>query len=415
MFMHIYKVECLMNTIEKRCVKYKRSGIATIAKKAGLYPYFKQISSEQGPIVKMDDREIIMLGSNNYLGMTGHPEVKKRALEAMENYGVGTTGSRLLNGTFQLHNELERRLAKFLGKDDCVVFSTGMQANLGAISCLVSPTHEEYVLSDELNHASIIDGLTLSKIEREKKIIFKHNDMDDLSEKIQQIPKGKAMIITEGIFSMEGDIPPLDEIVKIAKKHDALIYLDDAHGIGVLGPNGRGCAAEFNVTKNVDILMGTFSKSFASCGGYVAANKAICNWIRHHSRSFIFSASSPPANCATVLAVLDIIENDNSYREKVLGIADRMRAGLVKEGFEIGKSTTPVIPIIIGDDIRAFRFYKKLFYHKPRGIFTNPIRAPAVPHGRELLRTSYMASMTNEMIDGALEIFASVGKKMKII
>jgi 8-amino-7-oxononanoate synthase len=404
-----------MNVIEKRCVKYKRSGLATIAKTAGLYPYFKQISSEQGPIVRMADKEIIMLGSNNYLGMTGHPEVKEKSIEALKEFGVGTTGSRLLNGTFYLHNELERRLAAFVGKEDCVVFSTGMQANLGALSCLLSPTEENYVLSDELNHASIIDALTLSKIEREKKHIFKHNNMDDLEEKLSDLPKGEGMIITEGVFSMEGDVPPLDRLVSLAKKYDALIYLDDAHGLGVLGPEGRGTAAHFNVTKGIDIIMGTFSKSFASCGGYIAGSKAMCNWIRHHARSFIFSASMPPANCATVLAVLDIIEHDNSYRNHVIEIADRMRDGLSGLGFEIGNSTTPVIPVFIGDDIKAFRCYKKLFNFKPRGIFTNPIRAPAVPEGRELLRTSYMASMDEEMIDEALLIFSKVGKKMKLI
>ena len=404
-----------MNSIEKKCRKYRRSGIATIAKKAGLYPYFKQISSEQGPLVNMDGRDIIMLGSNNYLGMTGNPLVKEKTLEALQEFGVGTTGSRLLNGTFQLHNELESRLARFLGKDDCVVFSTGMQANLGAISCLLSATEDNYLFSDELNHASIIDGVTLSKIERNQKIIFKHNDMNDLDEKLQQVPKKHSLIITEGIFSMEGDIPPLDKLVSIAKRAESLVYLDDAHGLGVLGPEGRGAAAHFNVTNDVDILMGTFSISFASCGGYIAANKDICYWVRHHARSFIFSASMPPANCATVLAVLDLIEHDNSYRNRVLGLADRMRKGLSDFGFEIGNSTTPVIPIIIGDDIKAFRFYKKLFYHKPKGVFTNPIRAPAVPEGRELLRTSFMASMTNEMIDEALEVFSEVGRKLKII
>ena len=214
---------------------------------------------------------------------------------------------------------------------------------------------------------------------------------------------------------MEGDIPPLDKIVTIAKKHQAMIYLDDAHGLGVLGPEGRGAAAHYNVTKDVDVLMGTFSKSFASCGGYVAANKSLCNWIRHHARSFIFSASMPPANCATVLAVLDLIEKDNSYRKKVLALSDRMREGLISAGFEIGKSTTPVIPIFIGDDILAFRVYKRLFKSKPRGIFTNPIRPPAVPHGKELLRTSYMATMNEDIIDEALQILTKVGRKMKII
>ena len=404
-----------MNSIQKKCKDYKESGLATIAKSVGLYPYFNEISSEQGPLVEMANHRIIMLGSNNYLGMTGNPLVKKKAIEAIESYGVGTTGSRLLNGTFHLHNQLEKKLAEFLGKEDCVVFSTGMQANLGAISSLLSPSDNEYIISDELNHASIIDGVTLAKMDRTRKLIFKHNDMDDLREQIKQVPKGNALIITEGIFSMEGDIPPLDEIVEIAKEYDAMIYLDDAHAVGVLGPEGRGCAAHYNVTKDVDVIMGTFSKSFASCGGYIAANQSICNYIRHHARSFIFSASIPPANCATVLAILDIIKNDNSYRNKVIQLANRMRKGLEQEGFHISKSTTPVIPIIIGDDILAFQVYKELFNNKPTGIFTNPIRAPAVPEGRELLRTSYMATMTEELIDQALEIMTKVGKNMKII
>ena len=404
-----------MNTILKKCKKYKRSGLPTIAKRAGLYPYFNQITSEQGPIVTMSDRDVIMLGSNNYLGMTGNPEVKRRAMDAIEEFGVGTTGSRLLNGTFQLHAEVEKRLAKFFGKEDCIVFSTGMQANLGAIAALLSPKHDEWVVSDELNHASIIDGITLSKIAKDKKIIYKHNDSDDLAKKITFAPKGHALVITEGIFSMEGDISPLDDIVAIAKKHDAIIYLDDAHGVGVLGPNGRGTAAHFNVTKDVDIIMGTFSKSFASCGGYIAASKEICNWVRHKARAFIFSASIPPSNCATVLAVLDIIEKDTSYQQNLKVVSDRMRKGLLQEGFEIGNSTTPIIPVIIGNDIKAFKFFKKLHNRKPVGVFTNPVRAPAVPEGRELLRTSYMATMTPEIIDTALEIFSEVGKKMKII
>jgi 8-amino-7-oxononanoate synthase len=362
----------------------------------------------------MADREIIMLGSNNYLGMTENPEVKKRAIETLEKFGVGTTGSPLLNGTFNLHVELERKLAEFFGKKDCIVFSTGMQANLGALSSLIS-SKEEWVVSDEYNHASIIDGLSLSKIDRENKIIFKHNDMDDLRNKIKKIPKGKSMIITEGIFSMEGDICPLDEIVEIAEDYDSAIYLDDAHSIGILGPEGRGTAAHFNVTKKIDIIMGTFSKSFASCGGFIAGDASICNWLRHKARAFIFSASIPPANCATVIAVLDLIKNDNSLRTNVISVSDRMRKGLENEGFEITNTTTPIIPILIRDQMLTFKFYKKLFKNKPKGIFTNPIMAPAVPKGRELLRTSYMASMNNDIIDESLDIISNVGKKMKII
>jgi 8-amino-7-oxononanoate synthase len=361
----------------------------------------------------MNGKEIIMLGSNNYLGMTANPQVKKKTIDAIENLGSGTTGSRLLNGTFQIHNELERRLANFIGKEDCVIFSTGMQANLGGLSSLIT-NKDEWIISDELNHASIIDGIVLSKMKKDRRVIYKHNDMADLRNKIKKTPKGKSMILTEGIFSMEGDICPLDEIVEIAKDNDAMIFLDDAHSVGVLG-KGRGTAAHFNLTNEVDIIMGTFSKSFASCGGYIASSKAICNWIRHNARSFIFSASIPPANCATVLAVLDIIENDSSICDKVINIADKMRTGLSNANFNIGHSNTPVIPIIIGKEMRTYKFFKKLFIHEPRGVFTNPIRAPAVAKGHELLRTSYMATMNEELINEAIEIITQVGKKIRII
>lgn len=235
----------LNNSINKKCRRYQRIGLPTIAKTFGFYPYFNIIYSEQEPIVNMDEREVIMLGSNNYLGMTANPYVKEASIKAINKYGSGTTGSRLLNGTFYIHVELEKRLAKFLGKEDCVVFSTGMQANLGALSSLISK-NDEYVISDELNHASIIDGIKLSKIKKDIKIIYKHNDMDDLRNKIKKVPNGKAMIVTEGIFSMEGDICPLDEIVEIAEENNAFIFLDDAHSVGVLGPNGRGTAAHLD-------------------------------------------------------------------------------------------------------------------------------------------------------------------------
>lgn len=404
----------LNHSINKKCKKYQRFGLPTIAKTFGFYPYFNIIYSEQEPIVNMDEREVIMLGSNNYLGMTANLDVKKAAVDAINKYGSGTTGSRLLNGTFHIHVELEKRLAKFLGKEDCVVFSTGMQANLGALSSLLSKK-DEYVISDELNHASIIDGIRLSKTDKDIKIIYKHNNMDDLRNKIKKIPKGKAMIVTEGIFSMEGDICPLDEIVEIAEENNAFIFLDDAHSVGVLGPNGRGTAAHFKLTKKIDVIMGTFSKSFASCGGYIAASKEICNWIRHTSRTFIFSASLPPANCATVLAVLDIIEKDESYCKKVLDLALRMKKGLTDAGFDTGNSQTPIIPVIIGKQLKTFKIFKRLFFRKPRGIFTNPVRPPAVPKGRELLRTSYMASMNNDIIDEGIDIFTEVGKKLRII
>jgi 8-amino-7-oxononanoate synthase len=403
-----------MNSVNKRCKRYQTFGLPTIAKKFGFYPYFNIIKSEQEPVVNMDNKKIIMLGSNNYLGMTANSDVKNKTIEAIEKLGTGTTGSRLLNGTYDIHVELEKRLAKFLGKEDCVIFSTGMQANLGGLSSLVNG-NKDWVLSDEFNHASIIDGVALSKISKDKKIIYRHNDMDDLRHKIKKVPKGKAFIITEGIFSMEGDICPLDEIVEIAEKHDAFIFLDDAHSVGVLGPNGRGTAAHFNLTNKVDVIMGTFSKSFASCGGYIAGNDEICNWIRHNSRSFIFSASLPPANCATVLAILDIIEKDGSYSKKVIEISQRMKKELDQAGFNTGNAETPIIPVFIGKQMLTFKMFKKLFFNNPLGVFTNPVRPPAVPKGKELLRTSYMASMTNDIIDEALNIFKKIGNNVGVI
>ncbi len=402
-----------MNIIHKKCKRYQRFGLPSIAKTFGFYPYFNQIESEQEPVVNMNGKDIIMLGSNNYLGMTANEEVKSKAINSIEKLGTGTTGSRLLNGTFQIHNELEKQLAEFTGKEDCVTFSTGMQANIGALSCLIFDK-DQWILSDELNHASIIDGLVLSKMKKEKKIIYKHNDMEDLREKIKMVPNGKAMIITEGIFSMAGDICPLDEIVEISKENDALIFLDDAHAVGVLG-DGRGTAKHFNLTDDVDIIMGTFSKSFASCGGYVASSEAVCNWIRHNARSFIFSASIPPANCATVLSIINIIRNDSSICEKVIKIADKMRAGLEDANFNIGQSKTPIIPIIIGKEMLTYKFFKKLFINKPKGVFTNPIRAPAVSKGNELLRTSYMATMDDDIINEALDVVTGVGKRLRII
>jgi 8-amino-7-oxononanoate synthase len=402
-----------MNIVHKKCRRYQRFGLPTIAKTLGFYPYFNQIQSEQEPVVNMNGKDIIMLGSNNYLGMTANEEVKRKAINAIEELGTGTTGSRLLNGTFQIHNELEKQLAEFTGKEDCVTFSTGMQANLGALSCLIFDK-DQWIISDELNHASIIDGVVLSKMKKEKKLIYKHNDMNDLREKIKNVPNGKAMIITEGIFSMEGDICHLKEIVEIAKENDALIFLDDAHAVGVLG-NGRGTAAHFNLIDDVDIIMGTFSKSFASCGGYVASSKAVCNWLRHNARAFIFSASIPPANCAVVISIIDIIKKNPSVCDKVLRIADKMRDGLIDANFNIGQSKTPIIPIIIGKEMLTYKFFKKLFIHNPRGVFTNPIRAPAVAKGHELLRTSYMATMNENIVNEALNIVTKVGKKLRII
>ena len=403
-----------MNQFYKKCDKYLRFGEATLIKKTGVYPYFHKISGEQNPVVQMDDNEVIMLGSNNYLGMASHPKVKEAAKRAIDEYGVGSTGSRLLNGTMDIHVELEERLAKFIGTEDCVIFSTGMQANLGAISAMLSKS-DDWVLSDQQNHASIIDGIRLGKMDSSNKKIYQHNNMEDLEKCLKEVPKGKGLIVTDGVFSMEGDIVKLDLLVELAEKYEVGVYVDDAHSVGVMGPYGRGTAAHFDLVDKVGITMGTFSKSFATIGGYIAANKAICNWIKHKSRSFIFSASPPPANCATVLAILDIIEKDETLRKNVLSVAAKMRKGLADIGYDVGDSSTAIIPLMVGERRKTMKFFNQLFKHKPIGIFSNPVVHPATEKGKELVRTSYIATMTEEIINEALQIFEDVGRKMKII
>ncbi|MCE7746454.1 MAG: aminotransferase class I/II-fold pyridoxal phosphate-dependent enzyme, partial [Candidatus Heimdallarchaeota archaeon] len=331
-----------------------------MAKELGIYPYFKELCGEQGPIVDIDGREVIMLGSNNYLGFTTDKRVKAAAKKAIDEYGVGSTGSRLLNGTMEIHTELENRLANFFGTEEAVIFSTGMQANLGALSCFLGK--DDWVISDEQNHASIIDGIRLGGLPSKHKKIYKHNDMADLERCLKEIPEGEhALIVTDGVFSMHGDIASVDVITELAEKYGAGVYVDDAHAVGVLGPNGRGTAHHFGVEKKVDIIMGTFSKSFASIGGYVAGSSSICQWIKHRARSLIFSASAPPASVASVIAILDIIEKDDSNRQKLWANTKRLRDGYLAAGFDIGASETPIIPIIVGEDMPTFYFFKNLF------------------------------------------------------
>ncbi len=384
------------------------------AKQLGLYPYFMELSSEQGPIVKFGDRETTMFGSNNYLSMTTNPKVKEAACNAIEEYGTGSTGSRLLNGTMDIHTRLENRLAEFIGTESAVIFSTGMQANLGTLSCFLRKG--DWVVSDEQNHASIIDGIRLSSLDKKNKIIYKHNDMDSLEKSLKKIPKGEyALIVTDGIFSMEGDIAKLDEITELAETYGAGVYVDDAHAVGVLGPNGRGTAAHFGVQDKVDIVMGTFSKSFASIGGYIAASESVCKWVKHRARSMIFSASSPPSAVATVLAVLDIIEKDDSHRQKLWANAKRLKKGYLDAGFDIGHSASPIIPLLICDEMKTFQMFKDLLAETPRSVYTNPVRTPATPVGRELLRTSCQSSFDFETIDEAVEIITKHAKNLDII
>ncbi|MEA2070958.1 MAG: pyridoxal phosphate-dependent aminotransferase family protein [Asgard group archaeon] len=386
----------------------------TFAKEMGFYPYFKKLCSEQGPVVQMNGKKVIMLGSNNYLGMTNNSKVKAAAKQAIDEFGVGSTGSRLLNGTMNLHVELEHRLADFFNKESAVVFSTGMQANLGALSCFLNK--DDWVISDQQNHASIIDGIRLGKIKRDHKLIYNHCDMEDLERCLKKVPKDeRALIVTDGVFSMEGDVAPLKEITDLAETYEAGVYVDDAHSVGVLGENGRGTANHFGVEDKVDVIMGTFSKSFASIGGYIAASEELCTWVRHQARSFIFSASGPPAAMATVLAVLDIIENDDSIRKRLWKNTKKMKQGYQEIGFNIGNSETPIIPIIIGDEQKTFMFAKQLMNETPISVYTNPVRPPATPPGRELIRTSCLATLQEDTIDNAISILSNNAASLEIV
>jgi len=379
----------------------------------GIYPYFIPLSENNGPRVKMNGREIIMIGSNNYLGLTKDPRVQEAAIKAIEKFGTSCSGSRFLNGTLELHEELEYRLAKFVNKEAALVFSTGYQTNLGAISTLVGK--KDLVITDKTNHASIFDGIFLSagmnmgiKIKR-----YRHNDMEDLERVLQaidaELPK---MIITDGVFSMEGSIVKLPRMVELARKYKARLYLDDAHGIGVLGQMGKGTMEHFGIYEEVDLIMCTFSKSFASLGGFVAGDEQVVHYIKHFSRPLIFSAAIPPANLAAVLKSLEIIENEPQIVQRLQKIGAKMRREFQDMGFNTGESETPIIPIIIGDDIRTFQFWKALF---DAGIYTNAVISPAVPPDRSLLRTSYMATHTDEDLDQVLDTFKKLGKKMGII
>jgi len=374
----------------------------------GLYPYFHPLSSGQDTGVVIDGLPMIMIGSNNYLGLTSHPEVKKAAIEAVEKYGSGCSGSRFLNGTLDIHVELEEKLAKFMHKEAALVYSTGFQTNLGTISTLVGK--REFIITDRANHASIFDGCRLAFGETVK---FKHNNMADLKRVLTACGKNTGkLIVVDGVFSMEGEIVNLPEIVDLAKKYKARIMVDDAHGIGVLGEGGRGTAEHFGLEDEVDIVMGTFSKSFASLGGFIAAKEEVIHFIKHFSRELIFSASMPPAAVAATIKTLEIIQREPERRKRLWEITHKMQKGYRDLGFDIGHTQTPVIPIIIGEDLKTFQFWKMLFEN---GIFANPIISPAVPKGRALIRTSYTATHTDEQMDKVLEVFACVGKKMGVI
>jgi 8-amino-7-oxononanoate synthase len=367
-----------------------------------LYQELRILEGEQLPEARFDGRQVINLSSNNYLGLTTHPKVKEAAIEAIRKYGTSCTGSRFLNGTLHLHVELESRLAEFVDMQKALVFSTGFQTNLGTISALVGA--EDVVVTDREVHASIIDGVRMSRGQR---AFFKHNDMDDLERILKKYPREKGkLIIVDGVFSMSGDIAPLPELVALGKTYNAQLMIDDAHSIGVLG-GGRGTAFHFNCSKEVDLVMGTFSKSFASIGGFIAGSEEVIDWIRHFARPLIFSASLPAPNVAAVLAVLEIIENEPEHVERVNKIGEKMRKELKAMGYNIGNTQTPIIPIIIGDMMKTMQAWKTLY---EEGIYTNVAVPPAVPANTCLLRTSYMATHTDEQLDKVLDTFKKLNQ-----
>ncbi|MFY9365869.1 MAG: aminotransferase class I/II-fold pyridoxal phosphate-dependent enzyme, partial [Brevefilum fermentans] len=350
---------------------------------------------------------VIMCGSNNYLGLTTHPKVKQAAIDAIARYGTSCTGSRFLNGNMALHERLEAEIAEWVGKDDSLVFSTGMQVNLGTISALAG--RGEIVILDKEDHASIVDGAFLSRAKIER---YRHNDMAQLQRVLDSLPEDQGkLLIVDGLFSMEGDIAPLPEIVPLCKAYGVRLMVDDAHAIGVLG-GGRGTAAHFGLTDDVDLIMSTFSKSFASLGGFIAGDADVVDYIKHKARSLIFSASIPPSNAAAALAALEVMREEPERVVRVNQIADTMRAEFQRLGFDTGDSVTPVIPIIIGDNDLTFIAWKLLFEN---GVFVNPVISPAVAPGRQLLRTSYMATHTDEQLERVIEIFSRVGKELGLI
>ena len=377
----------------------------------GLYPYFHPLQSAPGNEVVIDGRKCIMVGSNNYLGLVDHPKVKEAVATAARKYGSGCTGSRFLNGTLDLHLELEEKLAKFMHKEACLVFSTGFQTNLGAISALVSKG--DAVVIDRQDHVSIVDGCRLSYGKTYK---FAHNDMEDFERVLTNVrnnnSRGGVLVAVDGVFSMEGDLINLPQIVEIARRLNARVLVDDAHSIGVFGETGAGTAEHFGLVDQVDLTMGTFSKSFASLGGFVAGEKDVINFIKHHARSLIFSASIPPANAAAVLAALEIIQSEPERRANLWKNTRKMQKAFRDLGFNTGQTASPIVPIVVGEDMDAFSFWKELF---DNGVFANTAISPAVMPGQALIRTSYTATHNNEQLDQVIEVIARVGRARGLI
>jgi len=389
----------------QKCFDFKD---ADAVRDTGLYPYFRMIASGQDPMVTMDGQRVIMLGSNNYLGLTNHPEIKAAAAAALESYGTGTAGSRFLNGTLDIHVELEEKLARFMRRDAALTFSTGYQVTLGVLSGLID--RNDVVILDNLDHACILDGARLSF---GRVLKYPHNDMDALEERLRSVDDDRStMIVVDGVFSMEGDLADLPRIVELKNKFNARLMVDDAHGVGVMGEYGRGTMEHFGLEDEADLVMGTFSKSLATVGGFVVGDSKVIDFIKHNARSLIFSASPPPASVASVIKALEIIEREPERRQRLWENTDYMKREFSTMGYDTGDSASPVVPLVVGEDMAAFKMSFRL---QEEGVFANPVVSPAVPEGRALMRTSYMATHTRDHLDRALDAVRKVGREMGII
>ncbi len=396
-----------MDLFEK-CYKFTR---ADEVKAAGFYPYFRPIQENEGPVVQIEGRKVVMAGSNNYLGLTAHPKVKEAAIKAIEKYGTGCSGSRYLTGTIDLHIELEEKMAKFFNKESVLLFSTGYQTAQGIIPTLVQ--RGEYLISDKDNHACIVAGNLMAKAITANVVRYKHNDMEDLERAIKRIPlEAHKLIVSDGVFSTGGEIVELPELNRIAKQYKARILLDDAHSVGVIGKGGRGTASEFDLTDQIDLTMGTFSKTFASLGGFVAGDAKVIDYIKHHAAALIFSASPTPASVAAASAALDILIAEPWRVDKLIANSERVRSKLREAGFHVLEGRTGIVPVIVGDDMLAFQMWKALY---DSGVFVNVFISPGVPPGRQMMRTSYMATHENEHLDFIVDAFKKCGKELGLI
>lgn len=394
-----------MSILSERLAQYD---VPQKAKAAGVYPYFRPISSDQDTVVQIDGKPVLMFGSNSYLGLTNHPKIKEGSIKAVEKYGTGCAGSRFLNGTLDIHIELEEKLAKLVGKEEALVYATGFTVNSGVVPCLGG--REDYLLLDRLNHASIIEG---SRLSMAKQFKYRHNDMEQLEKFLQQCdPEKIKLIVADGVFSMEGDLAKLPEMVDLAKKYNASIMIDEAHSLGVFGETGAGVCEHFGVQNDVELVMGTFSKSLATIGGFIASNKDVINYLKHNSRTLIFSASITPAAAGAVLAALEVMEEEKWRQKALWDNTHRMLQAFKDKGFETGHTTTPIIPLYVRDNEKTFRLTRMLM---DDGVFVNPVVSPAVPSQDTLIRISLMATHTFDQIDEAVEKIAKNARKLGII